>query len=116
MRVGRRVLIAAIAAVWARAGLPAAKRPPGPRLDVDPVKLRTALSCPDGLTHRHQPVVLLVHGTATTATESWPWGFGKVLPKAGFDWCMVQLPDREMGDIQVSNQYVVQAVRTLHSK
>src|SRR5207237_1156355 len=59
------------------------------------------------------PVVLLVHGTATTATETWPEGLGKTLPLAGFDWCMVQLPDRALGDIQISNQYVVAAVRTL---
>ncbi len=107
------VVLGAFASPASGAG---AHRLPGPPLDVEPIKLESALSCPEGLTHPNKPVVLLVHGTATTATESWPWGFGLVLPKAGFDWCMVQLPDREMIDIQVSSQYVVQAVRTLYAK
>src|SRR5207244_2189737 len=76
-------------------------------------KRDSAVTCPDGLTHRDKPVVLLVHGTATTAEETWPLGLGKSLPLAGFDWCMVQLPDRALGDIQVSNGYVVAAVRML---
>jgi len=99
-----------------RPAAPAPAYPPppqGPALDVDPTALDTALTCPDGLRHPDKPVVLLVHGTATTATETWPEGLGKTLPLARFDWCMVQLPDRALGDIQVSNQYVVAAVRTL---
>src|SRR5207244_12574133 len=84
-----------------------------PASAADPPGLATAWTCPDGLGHPGKPVVLLVHGTATTATETWPEGLGKTLPLAGFDWCMVQLPDRALGDIQISNQYVVAAVRTL---
>lgn len=77
-------------------------------------KLPPSVTCPDGLyAHPTRAVVLLVHGTATTATESWSVGFGKSLHVSGFDWCMVQLPDREMGDIQDSNRYVVGAVRRL---
>ena len=96
------------------ASAPAYPPPPaGPALDVEASKLDSAVTCPDGLTHPGKPVVLLVHGTATTATETWPEGLGKTLPLYGFDWCMVQLPDRALGDIQVSNQYVVAAVRSL---
>src|SRR5256714_7627001 len=72
-----------------------------------------ALTCPHAFTHPQHPVVLLVHGTGTTAVESWPDGFGRSLPLAGFDWCMVQLPDRALGDIQISTEYVVAAVRRL---
>ena len=88
----------------------------GPALESDPVALETALSCPDGLARREHPVVLLVHGTATTAAESWPAGMGVVLHRAGFDWCMVQLPGRAMVDIQRSTEYVVDAVRALHRR
>ena len=88
----------------------------GPALESDPVALETALSCPDGLAHAERPVVLLVHGTATTAAESWPAGMGVVLHRAGFDWCMVQLPGRAMVDIQRSTEYVVDAVRALHRR
>jgi alpha-beta hydrolase superfamily lysophospholipase len=88
----------------------------GPPLLTDPVALDTAWSCPDGLTHPGRPVVLLVHGTATTAEESWTGGLGHVLPAAGFDWCMVQLPGRSLVDIQVSSEYVVAAVRAIHRR
>jgi triacylglycerol lipase len=74
---------------------------------------RASYTCPDGLHHRGKPVVLLVHGTATTGAETWPDGLGKALPLAGFDWCMVELPDRALTDIQVSNEPVVAAVRSL---
>jgi pimeloyl-ACP methyl ester carboxylesterase len=72
------------------------------------------VTCPDGVrAHPKRPVVLLVHGTATTAQESWAEGFGKSLHVSGFDWCMVQLPGRALGDIQASNRYVVAGVRAL---
>lgn len=88
----------------------------GPALESDPVALETALSCPDGLSHAEHPVVLLVHGTATTAEETWPAGMGVVLHRAGFDWCTVQLPGRALVDIQRSTEYVVDAVRSLHRR
>ncbi|MGH8998701.1 MAG: esterase/lipase family protein [Acidimicrobiia bacterium] len=111
--------LAAVLAVSPATANPAAQaqaRPPGPPLREDPVALETALSCPDGLGHPEHSVVLLVHGTATTAAESWPAGFGEVLPAAGFDWCMVQLPGRALVDIQTSTEYVVAAVRSLHER
>lgn len=86
----------------------------GPPVESDPVALETSLDCPDGLVHAGRPVVLLVHGTATTDTESWPTGLGTVLAGAGFDWCMVQLPGRALVDIQRSAEHVVDAVRRLH--
>jgi hypothetical protein len=73
-----------------------------------------SVTCPDGVrSHLKRPIVLLVHGTATTATESWSEGFGKSLHAGGFDWCMVQMPGRALGDIQASNPYVTAAVRGL---
>jgi pimeloyl-ACP methyl ester carboxylesterase len=89
--------------------------PENPALRSDPVALETALECPQGFRHADRPVVLLVHGTATTAEESWPSGFGKALPQAGFDWCTVQLPGRALVDIQESSEYVVAAVRQIHT-
>src|SRR4051794_27885217 len=95
-RVGAVVAGVAAALALAPAAAPAAypPRPAGPRLDVPRSKLDHALTCPEGFRHGNRPVVLLVHGTATTATETWPEGFGRSLTAKGFDWCMVQLPDR----------------------
>lgn len=89
---------------------------PGPALQSDPVVLETSLGCPAGLHHPDHAVVLLVHGTATTAAESWPSGLGPVLGAAGFDWCTVQLPGRALVDIQESAEHVVAAVRRLHAE
>lgn len=97
-------------------GVGAAEVGQGPALESDPVARETALSCPDGLTRPEHPVILLVHGTATTAEESWPAGMGVVLHRAGFDWCMVQLPGRALVDIQRSAEYVVDAVHSLHRR
>lgn len=89
---------------------------PGPELESDPVVLETSLDCPQGLGRTDQNVVLLVHGTATTASETWPSGLGRVLTDAGFDWCTVQLPARALVDIQQSSEHVVAAVRTLNRR
>src|SRR3954449_3517613 len=107
----RALLAAALLLLFGAAKYPPA--PSGPALRTEASKLASAVTCPDGLArHRSRPVVLLVHGTATTAEETWPLGLGRSLPLAGFDWCMVQLPDRALTDIQVSNQYVFAPGRT----
>jgi triacylglycerol lipase len=87
--------------------------PDGPALESAPAEMDAALSCPDPRDNPERPVVLLVHGTGTTARASWPNSFGLSLPTAGFDWCMVDLPNRALGDIQTSAEYVVHAVRRL---
>lgn len=106
----------ALAGAVAPGPLAGAEVPPGPPLESDPVVLETSLDCPEGFGHPDNAVVLLVHGTATTAAESWPSGLGLVLTAAGFDWCMVQLPGRALVDIQQSAEHVVAAVRTIHGR
>ncbi len=60
--------------------------------------------------------MLLVHGTGLNADESWAWNYELALPAAGFDWCAVTLPDRALGDIQVSAEYVVYAIERMHAR
>ena len=103
-------------AVAVAPGPPAGSAGEGPALESDPVVLETSLDCPEGLSRPDHAVVLLVHGTATTAAETWPSGLGRVLNAAGFDWCTVQLPERALVDIQESAEHVVAAVRTLHGR
>jgi triacylglycerol lipase len=86
---------------------------PGPRLEVAAPLLADALRCPHGTAHK---VVLLVHGTSVTADENWSWNYVLALPHAGFSVCTVQLPDRELSDVQVSSEYVVYAIRTLAAR
>ena len=109
----RRALVVLLALGLAAA----ACTPPGdPPLSVPERLLADALRCPATFTHRaHQPV-LLVHGTFATPEENWSWNYANALPAAGYDVCTVRLPDRSTGDIQVSSEYVVYAVRKIYER
>jgi hypothetical protein len=84
---------------------------PGPPLSEPPSALRAALECSDGVEGATGDPVLLVHGIALNAEDSWSWGYRKVLPQQGFPTCTVTLPDRRMEDIQRASEYVVSAIR-----
>lgn len=84
--------------------------PPGPPLMTSKSLLDDAVRCPHGVSKK---VVLLVHGTSVTADENWGWNYVLALPHSGFDVCTVQLPDRELIDIQTTTEYVVYAIRRL---
>jgi triacylglycerol lipase len=88
----------------------------GPALDVPGAQLRAALQCPVAFTHPQHEPVLLVHGTGVDADSSWSWNYGRALPAAGFDVCTVDLPGGAVGDMQVSAEYVVYAVRWMHAQ
>jgi triacylglycerol lipase len=107
-------LLVALAAVLVAA--PPSTAAPGPALQTPARELAAALTCPSEFVHRDKEVVLLVHGTAVTAEEHWGWNYAKHLPATGRDVCSVHLPDRALGDIQTSAEYVVAAVRHLARK
>jgi triacylglycerol lipase len=111
LRRGRiAVLALALTPLW-----PTAAAASDPRLSVPVAELRAALECPPSFAHRDRNPVLLVHGTAITPEESWDWNYAKSLPAAGYDVCTVRLPDRALGDIQVSSEYLVYAIRRIRA-
>lgn len=83
-----------------------------------------AITCPNGIQGRDGGVVLLIHGTASTGSESvlsfrsspfannlgfrsWAEGpYIKLLPTdpngPGFDVCWIDLPNRSLSDAQIS--------------
>lgn len=83
---------------------------PGPRLATPRALLDDAIRCPAQI---RRPAVLLVHGTSVTAEENWSWNYLRALPHEGFDVCTVELPDRELIDIQTTSEYVVHAIRVV---
>jgi triacylglycerol lipase len=91
-------------------------RSSGPALSVTKEQAEGALGCPAVFSHTNRPPVLLVHGTTSTPEASWSWNLQRSLPAAGWDTCTVRLPERSMGDIQISSEYVVAAVRILHKR
>ena len=111
----RRTLTLFVAlATLAAVGLatPAQGESDGPVLSVASTTLNGALHCPDEFRSAHEPV-LFVHGTTLTADSNWSWNYGKTLPAAGYDVCLVDLPDRARADMQLSTEYVVHAVRVM---
>lgn len=107
----RRLLIAAVLVAAVAPGTAAADPP----LTTPPSALGAALECPARFAHPDRPPVLLVHGTGITPEESWSWNYAKALPADGYDVCTVRLPDRALGDIQVSTEYVVSAIERVRA-
>lgn len=101
--------------IWvALLGGPAAAVASDPVLTVDPESLERSLTCTGSLSSEGDgKPVLLVHGTGSREDESWRSGYLYALPRAGFPTCAVRLPARAMGDIQVSSEYVVHAIREM---
>jgi triacylglycerol lipase len=109
----RRALVVLLALVLAGAACTPTGDPP---LSVPERLLDDALKCPSRFAHRSSEPVLLVHGTFTNPEENWSWNYGNALPAAGYDVCTVRLPDRATGDIQVSSEYVVHALRRIFDR
>jgi triacylglycerol lipase len=66
-----------------------------------------------GRDRRSSGSVLLVHGTGSTAAESWSTSFQPVLLAGGFRVCTVDVPGREVGDMQASADWVAGAVELI---
>ncbi|GAA5913051.1 hypothetical protein JCM6882_005548 [Rhodosporidiobolus microsporus] len=74
----------------------------------------SALTCPNGIQGKKNGVVLLVHGTGSTGPETWGNGpYLKLLPDEGFDVCYVTLPNRSLGDIQTTSEYIAYLIHLL---
>lgn len=85
----------------------------GPPLTVEAARLEEALHCYGDVANATRDPVILLHGTTSTGLESWRSGYVPALREAGYPACTVDFPDRSMGDIQVSAEYAVAAVRTV---
>jgi pimeloyl-ACP methyl ester carboxylesterase len=102
--VAAAVLLSAVAVSPA-----AAAGPEGPPLSPSAESLDNAVHCgPDVETRK---TVLLVHGTGSTAAESWSWGYARALTQAGFAVCTVDLPGRSTTSLWDQSDTMVNAVR-----
>lgn len=86
---------------------------PGPALTTPARTLERSLTCNGKLSGLKHDPVLLVHGTFADSKVNWSWNYKKVLPRRGITACTVDLPNLSAGDIQVSTEYVVAAVRSM---
>ncbi len=118
VRARYRPVIASVAVIGvvlaAAAHAPSAAAPSSePDLEVGEATASAALRCPREFRGRRAEPVLLIHGTAVTARDVWAWNYSEVLEARGFDVCTIALPRRALGDVQVSSEYVVHAIRLI---
>jgi hypothetical protein len=59
--------------------------------------------------------VLLNPATGVTPVENYSWNWEPALDKLGIPWCAYTAPYHTLGDIQISGEYLVYAIRTMHS-
>jgi len=86
-----------------------------PPLETPPEVLAKSLQCTP-FTHPDKPPVLLVHGTFTAGFEQYDWTYIPLLVERGYDVCAITYPDRGFGDMQVSAEYVVYALRRMRAE
>lgn len=94
-------------------GAPDSTSTDGPALTVKPEALESAIHFPAAGTYG--PPVLLVHGTDSTADESWSTTYAPALTGAGYAVFTIDLPQRALIDIQESAEYLVYAIRRISS-
>lgn len=121
---GYRVIavLAAVAALSSSLALTAfpgpafGAEPGGPELRVPRAELAAALQCfGPALTDTTKSPVLLSHATAVSANTNFGRNYIPALTAQGYPVCTVDYPDVSMGDIQISAEYVVYAVRHMAS-
>jgi len=118
----RRFVIACLCALAALStpglmtAVSATPGPADPPFSVAAAQLSAALSCPAKFAHPEHEPVLLVHGTFTKGEEQFSWNYSILLAQRGYDSCTVTYPDRGLGDMQVSAEYVAYAVQTIYAR
>ena len=110
-----RLLAAALAAASLVLAPAVARADDGPPLTVPQKDLAAALSCPKSLAGVTRAPVLLIPGTNLEPRANFDWNYGPALDQVHIPWCAVTLPRYAMGDIQVSAEYVVYALRRMHA-
>lgn len=89
--------------------------PVEPAFETPQARLDEALVCTP-FEHPDKPPVLLVHGTITAGYEQFEWTYLPLLVARGFDVCFVTYPDRGFNDMQISAEYVVNALRRMQTE
>lgn len=101
--------------VAARAGGYAPIDHPGPPLSVPTAVLAAALACSQSPTTASRDVTLFVPPTVFDPSEAYGWNYELALRARHWPYCTVTMPDHTDGDIQISAEYIVYAVRHLYA-
>lgn len=88
----------------------------GPPLKVGKRAYKEAVRCSAGVDGARRSPVLLVPGTGNTANGQYGSSWQPALTDRGIPWCAVTPPNRSLGDIQTTAEYIVRAVRVMHRR
>jgi hypothetical protein len=86
---------------------------PGPALSVPVNELDASLQCSGPLAGVTRNPILLVPGTNLNPGPNFGWNYERAFANLGWPYCAVTLPRHGLGDIQVSAEYVVHALRKM---
>jgi hypothetical protein len=89
---------------------------PGPPLSVPEAELEASLRCSGDLAGADRAPVLLVPATWVTPEEQYGWTYMRAFDDLGWPYCAVTTPKSGMGDMQVSAEYVVHAIRSMYQR
>ena len=89
---------------------------PGPALSVPAAALAHSLSCTGDLAGAGRAPVLLVPGTRVTPLEHYGWNYLRAFDALGWPYCTVTTPKYALEDMQISAEYVVHAIRSMHQR
>ena len=87
---------------------------PGPALSVPVAKLRASLRCTDNLVSAGREPVLLVPPTLADPDEAFV-GYIRAFDAQDIPYCTVTMPHHTTQDIQLSGEFVVNAIRRIHA-
>jgi hypothetical protein len=86
---------------------------PGPALSVPVSELDASLACSGNLAGGTRNPILLVPGTNLDPGPNFSWNYERAFNALAWRYCAVTLPRHGLGDIQISAEYVVHALRKM---
>jgi pimeloyl-ACP methyl ester carboxylesterase len=78
--------------------------------------LAHSLACSPNLKTSKRKPVLFLHGTFVDPALNFWWNYKRVFDADQRPYCLLTMPHRATGDIQISAEYVVYAIRTMHQR
>lgn len=89
---------------------------PGPPLSVPAVLLDQSMACSPNLETAGRKPVLFIHGTWVDPVVNFSWNYQRAFDADHRSYCLLTMPNRATSDIQISAEYVVYAIRTMHQR
>ncbi|WP_037077430.1 esterase/lipase family protein [Pseudonocardia spinosispora] len=109
------IAVATVALVSLGVPLASASTDSSPKLRVSADRLEKALECHELGGGTGSPV-LLIHGTTSQGQKNFDWNYEPALRDLDRPYCTLNLPNNGTSDIQISAEYVVDAIRTMYDE